>query len=104
MLPKRKRVNKELFQDIMQKGRVVSGSLFTLRYISQKEPQYAFVVPKIVSKKAPERSSMRRFGYNTLNSQGLKQAAAIFFYKKEAKNAQKEEIKADIVNLLTKIK
>ena len=103
MLPKRKRVTKDLFQNIMKKGKVVSSPLFLFRYINQNSPQYVFVVPKTVSKRAVDRNKLRRQGYNILNSQALKPVAGIFFYKKEAKNANQTQIKEDILYFLNKI-
>lgn len=104
MLPKRKRVNKELFQNVLQKGEVFHSSFFIFRYIRQKTPQYAFVVPKTVAKSAVLRNKLRRLGYNSLNLTQIPPLAAIFFYKKQAQKISQNQIKDDILSLLKKIK
>ena len=104
MLPKKKRVTKEIFQTIMEKGNIVSGSFFVFRYIKQDTPQYAFVAPKKVAKTAVRRNSLRRAGYNILRLYDLKFNAGIFFYKKEALVSNSIEIKKDIDFILKKAK
>ncbi|HAE36436.1 TPA: hypothetical protein DCX66_01865 [Candidatus Nomurabacteria bacterium] len=104
MLSKKKRVTKNAFQTIMEKGNVVSGSFFILRYIKQDIPSYAFVAPKKVAKTAVRRNSLRRKGYNILRSYDLKSCAGIFFYKKEALVASPIEAKKDIEFILKKAK
>jgi len=102
MLPKKKRVTKNTFQTIMEKGSIVSGSFFLLRYLKQTSPSYVFVVPKKIVKTAVKRNSLRRIGYNILSSYDLKSDIGIFFYKKEALKASSVEIKEDIGFLLKK--
>ena len=104
MLSKKKRITKELFQKIMKNGGTLSGSLFTFRYMTSFTPQYAFVAPKAIVKKAPPRNKLRRQGYAALRSFPLKPCAGIFFYKKESKNATFAEIKADIAKIIQKIR
>ena len=104
MLSKKKRVTKEIFQTIMDKGNIVSGSFFTFRYIKQEIPQFAFVAPKKIAKNAVKRNYLRRQGYNVLRLYSLNSNAGIFFYKKEALVANKLEIKRDIDFILKKAK
>lgn len=104
MLPKKKRVKKDTFQTIMEKGSIVSGSFFILHYLKQNFPQYAFVVSKKIAKTAVKRNSLRRKGYNILRLYDLKSFAGIFFYKKEALNASFVEIEKDVDFLLKKAK
>ena len=104
MLPKKKRVTKEIFQTIMEKGNVVSGSFFILHYLKQDSPKYAFVVSKKIAKTAVKRNSLRRKGYNVLRLYDLKSFAGIFFYKKEALNISPAEIEKDIDFLLKRAK
>lgn len=103
MLPKRKRVTKEVFQGIMKTGRTTSSPLFVFRYISSSTPQYAFVAPKSIAKNAISRNKLRRQGYNTLRLYKLKPYAGIFFYKKGAQNSTPQEIKESISTILSKI-
>ena len=104
MLSKKKRVTKNVFQTIMEKGNVVSGSFFILRYFKQELPQYAIVAPKKIAKTAVKRNSLRRKGYNILRSYEIKTGAGILFYKKEALSALPIEIKKDIGFMLKKAK
>ena len=104
MLPKKKRVTKEQFLTIIKQRGTLSAPLFLFRYIPQKTPQYAFVVPKNIAKSAVERNRMRRQGYNTLRHQPLKPCAGIFFYKKEARKATLQEVKDSVVMILSKIR
>lgn len=104
MLPKKKRVTKDIFQTIMEKGNVVQSSFFLLRFNKQNIPQYAFVVPKKIVKTAVKRNLLRRKGYNILNTYNLKKDIGIFFYKKEGTLANNNEIKNDLNILLKKAK
>lgn len=104
MLSKKKRVTKNTFKTIMEKGSIISGSFFVLHYLKQPLPQYAFVAPKKIAKTASKRNSLRRKGYNILRFYELKSDKGIFFYKKEALTASLGEIKKDIDFLLKKAK
>jgi len=102
MLPKKKRVTKDLFSSIMKTGKIISGSFFVFRYINQTNPQYAIVAPKSVSKGAVGRNSLRRKGYTAIRSFPVDSGSGIFFYKKNANTASYQEIKEDIGLLLKK--
>ncbi len=104
MLSNKKRVRKELFQDILKIGRTIPSPLFVFRYIPQKPPQYAFVVPKTVAKRAVDRNKLRRQGYNILRLTTLPSVVGVFFYKKPAKTAKNVDIKGDILTILNKIR
>ncbi|MCE9517923.1 ribonuclease P protein component [Candidatus Nomurabacteria bacterium] len=104
MLQKKKRVTKELFQTIMEKGEIISSPFFVFRYVKNSIPQYAFVAPKGIVKKASSRNALRRKGYNILRVYTLKNVAGIFFYKKQAVSASISEIKEDINIILNKIR
>ncbi len=103
MLPKRKRINKALFQEIIKKGNVIHSPFFIFRYIKQKTAQYAFVAPKSVGKSAVLRGKLRRTGYNCIKTLNLPFCAGIFFYKKTATNQENAILKADILSILGKI-
>ena len=102
MLSKKKRITKEVFQSIMKNGKAFHGSLFLFRYLPSKTPQYSFVVPKNIAKSAVIRNKFRRTGYNILLKYELKPTSGIFFYKKEALKAKKEDIEIDISLILNK--
>ena len=105
MLPKKKRITKDLFQDIMKNGKTASSPLFTLRYIPSKVGQYAVVAPKTVAKQAVLRNKLRRKGYSILAKIPQKPSIlGIFFYKKEAKQADFQALESDMMALLSKIR
>ena len=105
MLPKKGRVTKELFQDVMKNGKILGSSFFVLRYIPQNPPKYAFVVPKTLVKQAIIRNKLRRVGYNIVRQiPKTPLVMGIFFYKKLAKTVSFEELKNDINSLLSKTK
>ena len=86
----------------MKKGNMLSNSLFSLRYLKQVAPQYAFVVPKSMAKRAVTRNKLRRYGYNTLRTLKISSGLGIFIYKKAAKEAPLPEIQDSIKSLLNK--
>lgn len=103
MLPKKKRITKEIFQDILKKGTTISSPFFIFKYIKKENKGiFAFVVSKKLVKTATKRNFLRRSGYNILRLYSLNSYAGIFFYKKEGLNRTKPEIKEDIEFLLKK--
>lgn len=102
MLPKRKRITKKDFPVILKKGKTLSDPFFVFRYFHQENPQYSFVVPKNVCKKAIDRNKFKRRGYNFLRFLPVKSSIGIFFYKKQAIKAKPQEIKESIIFLLKK--
>jgi len=104
MLSKKKRVTKDIFQTILKKGNIVSGSFFLFRYTPFDRQAYSFVVAKKIAKTAVTRNSLRRVGYNILRIYDLKPCAGVFFYKKEAMGVKKEGLKNDIEFILKKTK
>lgn len=102
MLPKKKRVTKELFHSIMKNGKTLSSPLFVFRYIPQGNPQFAFVAPKSVAKQANKRNTLRKQGYSTLRTYPISKNAGIFFYKKGSQGAPFSQIKQEIKEILQK--
>ncbi len=105
MFPKKKRVTKKLFDEIIKKGSTFSGYFFNFRYINNKDlPRYAFVVPKKISKKAVERNKLKRRGYSIIREYPILNSMGVFFYKKNGVKASFLDIKNDIVSILKKTK
>jgi len=104
MLPKKKRINKKLFESVMKSPKVLQGSFFVFKYIKQTQPKYAFVVPKNICKIAVKRNKYRRIGFNILKNQDIKENFGIFFYKKEGLKTSKNNLENDIFSILNKIK
>jgi len=103
MLPKRKRVNKKTFQVLLKDGKTLASSFFLLYFMKSEDPHYSFVAPKKNFRSAVKRNKYKRLGYNALKEIPLNNGMAVFLYKKEAINANKEEIKENILFLLKKI-
>jgi len=105
MFPKKKRVTKKIFNEIIKKGVSFSSNFFIFKFISHKdEPRYAFVVPKKISKKATIRNKIKRRGYNIIKPLPIKNSSGIFFYKKRGLKASYEELKNEIIFILKKAK
>ncbi|ETB64091.1 TPA: hypothetical protein DIC38_00770 [Candidatus Nomurabacteria bacterium] len=104
MISKKKRVNSALFQKVMKKGRVIHSPFFIFRYLDQENPQYSFVVPKSLSKRAVFRNQKRRIGYNILKNIDILGGVGIFFYKKDGVLVETNILKDDIIKILKKVK
>lgn len=102
MLSKKKRITKEIFQNLIKGGKTFSTPLFLFYYKESNLPQYAFVAPKGIFKKAVERNKFRRSGYNTLRYIPIRSGSGIFIYKKQAFIANSAEIKENILFILKK--
>ena len=102
MLPKKKRVTKEVFQSLIKGGKIFSTPLFLFYFKESDLPHYAFVAPKGIFKKAVKRNHFRRIGYNILRSLSIKSESGVFMYKKQALITTQDEIKKDISYILQK--
>lgn len=103
MIPKKKRVTKEVFQVLMKEGKTLSTQLFLFYFKKNENPQYAFVAPKKIFKNASKRNKFRRAGYNILRTIPLEQGLGVFLFKKEAINANIKDVKENILYLLKKV-
>lgn len=107
MLPKKKLVNKRLFQEILENNQIKHGDFFIFKYlqnnkICSNETHLACVVAKGLAKKAVLRNKLRRRVYSILRNFTFKQGCGVFFYKKNGINASFQEIKIDIEKILKK--
>ncbi len=102
MLPKKKRVTKEIFQNLMDGGKTFSTPLFLFRFDKSDLPKYAFVAPKGIFKSAVKRNKYRRIGYNIIRFISVRVGMGVFIYKKQALMATTEEIKENILFILKK--
>ena len=94
MVPKKKRVTKEIFQKVITNGRTLSSPLFLFRYIPSKTTGYSFVASKKVAKNAVDRAYLRRIGYAAYKKSTTKNGyISIFFYKKTPKTPKIEQLK-----------
>ena len=90
MLLKKNRVNKKLFELILQKGKFINSSNLSFKFFNDKNtslPHLSFVVPKVITKSAVKRNFLRRRGYIILGKY-LKDIpdslAGIFFFNKNS--------------------
>jgi RNase P protein component len=104
MLPKEKRINKQLFEKIIKSPNVLYNSLFSFRFIKSEKPHYSFVTPKSLFKTAVSRNKYKRIGFNYLKNINLKNYSGLFFYKKEVFTMKKEEIREKIEEIIEKLK
>lgn len=104
MLPKKNRLTKKIFQNILKDGRVVSTGLLRFHFIKSDDNQFAFVAPKNIFKNAIKRNKVRRMGYNVLRFIKKENISGIFFYKKQDKNITTKEVKDEVISIFKKIK
>jgi ribonuclease P protein component len=120
MFPKKNRISKKEFKEILTVGRVFHSPSFSLRGIKSSSlskrgavpPKFAFVVSKKIAKTAVERNKMRRRGFHALREiifcPGIAMNAKMngfscaFFFKKEGKEMKFDELKREIKVLLEK--
>ena len=112
MLPKRQRVTRALFSDIMARGKVFHSKAATLRILPAKNASYtghanvfSIVVSKKVANHAVARNTLRRRAYRALsNIFGEIQNPHIgaFFLKKNAQELIFEEFEYEFETLLRK--
>lgn len=102
MLPKKKRVTKEVFQVLMREGKTFSTQLFLFYYEESIFPQYAVVAPKNIFKNAVKRNKYKRIGYNILRILPINTGTGVFMYKKQALSVKTEEIKENMTLILKK--
>ncbi len=112
MFPKKNRITKTGFDELMKKGRVLHSLSFSLRYFKKENTpvKFAFVVSKKVAKNAVDRNILRRRGFSALRDLGvlkqentLKGISGAFFYKKEGKGVKIEDLEKEIDEVLKKI-
>jgi ribonuclease P protein component len=109
MLAKNRRIKKELFQTIFQKGSHFQSSCLALKTIPKLCPKssFAFIVSAGMIKKAVARNKLKRRAraiiFKTLSS--LKEGhCVVFIFKKGSQNLSFKEMESEMVGLLRKAK
>jgi len=108
MLPKKRRVEKELFPDVLNKARSFYGENMSLRvFLAEpyKETRVSFVVSKKVSNKAVKRNFLKRKGYSAIKDMPIslnKGFVCVFFFKKSTLSISYTDLKKEISSLLKK--
>ncbi len=107
MLPKRNRVDKKGVDLIFKKGRFITSTSFTFKFIltgNSFQPRISFITPKSISKLAVKRNFLRRKGYSVFKKH-IKQfpfgIIGIFIFKKYQNNIL--TIENEIKSILNKI-
>ena len=105
MLPKKNRANKKQIEEIFKKGRFVSSSGLTFKFIiCGGERVISFIAPKNIAKLAVKRNLLRRRGYSALEKHLDQFPAGIigaFIFKKSLDSVL--EIENEIKTILNKI-
>ncbi|MFA5999660.1 MAG: ribonuclease P protein component [Candidatus Paceibacterota bacterium] len=113
MLPKKNRVDKKLFELVLQKGKFINSTNLSFKFFLDKNmnsPHLSFVVPKSVTKSAVKRNSLRRRGYLVLGKYKKdlpKSLAGIMFFGKKSEevfSGRKSKEHDGIQNLENEIK
>jgi len=104
MLPKKKRVTKDIFLKILKEGKKLSTPLFLFYYIKNSDfTGYSFVSPKGIFKTAIKRNRAKRIGFNILREIKINKGLGIFVYKKTQRIPNKDDIKNNIILILKKV-
>jgi ribonuclease P protein component len=112
MFPKKNRISKREFDELMKNSRVFHSESISLRLTKKAKetlPKFAFVVSKKVAKNATDRNKMKRKGFHALREiiftdeiVKMKGFMGAFFFKKEGKEIDFEKLKMEIGGLLEK--
>ncbi|MFA6190689.1 MAG: ribonuclease P protein component [Candidatus Staskawiczbacteria bacterium] len=112
MFPKKNRILKREFDELMKNSRVFHSESISLRLMKKAKetlPKFAFVVSKKVAKNATDRNKMKRKGFHALREIifpdtiiKMKGCMGAFFFKKEGKETKFDELKNEIEGLLKK--
>ncbi len=104
MLPKKRKLHKSEFPEIISKGRTFHTSHLYARVVfDDTYTRVAFVVPKKVAKEVILRNKIKRRGYNILKKIEIKPLRGIFFAKKGIEKLSFEKMKGEIVDVLSKV-
>ncbi len=107
MLPKNKRVSKEVFYCVLKNSKTFHSNNITLRVLksSHNITKFSFIVSRKVSSKAPKRNLLRRRGSSVvakLDKKIKNGFICIFYIKKGAVIISYSKIEEEIVFLIKK--
>lgn len=105
MLIKKHRINKEIFGEILKRGKIFSSDHLYIKILSfpEKYSVFAFVVSSKISKKAVERNKIKRRARHIIKKimpkieKGL---GVIFFFKKGVERITFSELEKEINDIL----
>ncbi len=109
MLPKKHRIDKKLFKEVLSKGKTYNSNHLFLKTLSlaSKNPLFTFVVSKKTSKKAVARNKLKRRG-RYIAKKNLdsfkKETANIIFFKPGSETLKFPELEEKILELFERAK
>lgn len=107
MLSKTKRLSKNLFKEVILKGRYAHSPLFLLKTISTNQPsQFSVSVPHKIAKNAVTRNKIRRRMYSVINKlyTNIKEGfQVVFIMKNESKESSIENMAKETILILGKL-
>ena len=106
MIPRRRRLTKGLFDDVMSGARPSHSALFVIRYVKSEGPsRFSVTVPKKIAKSAVSRNKLRRRAYSALYPLLPKVKDGIhgvLVGKSTILNASLDDISKDLINFFGK--
>ena len=104
MLPRNRRIPRELFEVILKSGKKVDSKHFSLRTAPSKTPRLAVSVSKKISKKAVTRNRIRRRTYSAVRNilTTLPNKLFLLIARPGADKLKGEELKNELAELLSK--
>ncbi|NOY35507.1 MAG: ribonuclease P protein component [bacterium] len=107
MLPKKHRINKEMFKKVFPSGRSVHSGLISLKITKGEEEnaRFAFVVSAKTAKKAVDRNKLKRRARHIaakLLPSFKRGVTVIFFFKKGSEKLDFKELEKEMANICKK--
>ncbi|MGB3922012.1 MAG: ribonuclease P protein component [Minisyncoccia bacterium] len=104
MLPRNRRISRELFEVILKFGKKVDSKYFFLRTAPSKTARLAVSVSKKISKKAVVRNKIRRRTYSVVREllPALPKKLFLLIAKPGTDKLRGEELKNELAELLSK--
>jgi ribonuclease P protein component len=104
MLPKDKRLPRELFTELLERSKYANSLHFSLRYVLGGTTRIGVSVSKKNSRKAVIRNRTRRRVYSSLRSAVLPQGLFLFVAKKGAETLKGEVLSQELHSLLGSVR
>ncbi|MDB5254094.1 MAG: rnpA [Parcubacteria group bacterium] len=104
MLPKDKRLPRELFTELLERSKYANSLHFSLRYVLGSSTRVGVSVSKKISKKAVVRNRTRRRVYFAVQSLDLPSGLLLFVAKKGAETLKGEVLHKELQNLLGSVR
>lgn len=111
MFPRKHRVTKTVFQDVLTTGKLAHGEFVYSRYLPESRifdgtVRFSTVIPRKVARKAHDRNRLKRL-FNVAVFARMDEFPLghyIFFAKPSLRDAGREDVEADVARLLDEFK